>query len=136
MSDKYKQITTAKVATFITEFEVAINKGKSSGVSAGDIATLYSSVEIKDPDSGDKLGSVRVPRGNFKVQIVAERYSTIVITDRADTDSKNPARVRALKKIVQKEQLAWDDPPLNSVVLGIGDEVLVRRMNEPDEPPF
>jgi hypothetical protein len=134
----FEEIATGKVATFISETELAFNVGSKAGVKADDVVTLFERVEIKDPDSKKVLGAVRVPRLTLKVNIVREEFGTCVVTDREPMNSfADAARIRGLKKIVQRNLLS-DDVPANSVEVSVGDEVVIRRreMAETSEPPF
>ena len=66
-----------KVASVINEREIAINVGTTHGVNVG----MYFNVldiqdeEVKDPDTGEVLGSIERPKVTVRVAHVQERLS-------------------------------------------------------------
>ena len=66
-----------KVALVLSSREVAINKGSMDGVEIGMIFNIMVSkgTEIKDPDTGELLGSVELPKTMVKVTSVQDRVS-------------------------------------------------------------
>lgn len=137
---KYKDVTEAKLATIVTDTEVAFNVGEKGGVRTNDLVTLYDRVPVNDPDSGRPLGSVRVPRLNLKVYMVSENFCVARVTDRVKSRTASlfgdAATVRALKK-VRLAKGAWtgsEDDADAVVEVEIGETVMIRR--DLDEPPF
>ena len=65
----------AKVARVISEYEVALNAGAASGVAAQDIATVYRTIEIDDPDTGVTIGEVRRAAVRLEIVEVQENLS-------------------------------------------------------------
>lgn len=70
-----------KVANLITSTQIAINRGSRDGVLENSTARLYDLIEIKDPETGEHLGSVRVQRIRFAVTEVSEKYCLAVVAD-------------------------------------------------------
>ena len=66
-----------KVARVLNSREVAINKGSDDGVKIGMIFKILSTKgsEIKDPDTGEPLGSVDLVKTSVKVTVVQERIT-------------------------------------------------------------
>ena len=65
----------AKVAAVLSTREVALSAGEDAGVKEGDIATLYKTIDVTHPDTGELLGSVRRSRVRFVVTEVEPRMS-------------------------------------------------------------
>lgn len=66
-----------KVARVLNAREVALNRGSNDGVEVGMIFNILSSTgsEIRDPDTGELLGSVELPKTTVKVTMVQNRVS-------------------------------------------------------------
>ena len=66
-----------KVARVLNSREVAINKGSDDGVKVGMIFKILSTKgsEIKDPDTGERLGSVDLIKTSVKVTVMQERIA-------------------------------------------------------------
>ena len=66
-----------KVARVLNAREVALNRGSNDGVEVGMIFNILSSAgsEIRDPDTGELLGSVELPKATVKVTMVQNRVS-------------------------------------------------------------
>lgn len=60
-----------RVATFLDEYRVALNKGSNDGIKSGTFVTVRS--EILDPDTGEFLGSLH--KGNLVVTEVYPKFS-------------------------------------------------------------
>jgi hypothetical protein len=65
----------ALVARIISGSEIAVNAGSDSGVQKGDRVTVWRSVEITDPKTGDSLGSYLRAQLRLEVSLVDERFS-------------------------------------------------------------
>lgn len=66
-----------KIARILSDREVALNRGSSNGVEVGMIFDIVRSegLDIKDPDTGEALGSVDVPKASVKITTVQARVS-------------------------------------------------------------
>ena len=66
-----------KIARVLNTREVAINKGTDNGVEIGMVFKILSTKgsEIKDPDTGESLGSVELVKTTIKVIAVQERIA-------------------------------------------------------------
>ncbi|MCX2953576.1 hypothetical protein [Lentzea sp. NEAU-D7] len=65
----------AKIATVISRYEIALNKGSVHGVELGQKVHLWKVISVKDPESKENLGSVRVSKGVMEITDVQERFS-------------------------------------------------------------
>lgn len=67
-----------KVARILTDRRLVINRGRADGVQVGMKFAILSTVgvDVRDPDSGEVLGSMDVARTVVKVVAVDERLST------------------------------------------------------------
>ena len=66
-----------RVARVLNSREIAINKGSTDGIQIGMIFKILSpkGSEIKDPETGEMLGSVELVKTSVKVTDVQERIS-------------------------------------------------------------
>ena len=123
----------AKVATVISESEVAFNVGSESGVKINYSATIQRPVRIEDPDTHEELGTVLVPALKLKVSLVADKYSVGVVDELQD----NPDDLSTIvftrprrKRIVEPPSVAKTGV---SVVIGIGDRVQIESVSVKDD---
>ncbi|PSK66679.1 hypothetical protein B0E53_01319 [Micromonospora sp. MH33] len=78
-----------KVARIINEHELAINVGGDKGIAVGDKVALYRTIDVKDPDSGEILGSVDVRKLRLEVVIVEPKFCVAAITERQTGSGSN-----------------------------------------------
>ena len=66
-----------KVARILGERDVAFNIGASHGVRVGMLFNIVNieGSEVRDPDTGDVLGSIEIPKASVRITIVQERIS-------------------------------------------------------------
>lgn len=131
-----------KVATGISEHEIALNAGTNSGVQVGDIVTVFRNIEVKDPDTRELLGEVRVPVLNLKVNLVEARMSVAQVTDTRDSRDDDPwasSGYRTLVEVHVAEKSASKKEPETGadVLLRVGQEAAIDTSGGyADEPPF
>jgi hypothetical protein len=77
----------AKVARVLNETEVALTAGSSDGVDVGDIATIYRSTTVVDPDTEEELGVVRRPALRLEIVEVQDRLSVGRTFELVETDA-------------------------------------------------
>lgn len=65
----------AKVATVLNDRRLVVNAGSTAGVNLGDSVTLWSVVEVTDPDTKEALGVVKTPKLVLTVDEVQERMA-------------------------------------------------------------
>lgn len=66
-----------KIASILNDREVALNRGRSHGVSRGmefDILSNHAQ-EVRDPDTDEILGSIQRPKVSVKVTLVYDKMS-------------------------------------------------------------
>ena len=118
----------AKVAEILTDYRVALNAGTSKGVQRGAAATVYRIVAVKDPETGEPLGSVTVPKLKLRIVNVQELLSVAEITDRTGGDDGPygsltiSSQWKRLKRIATSK--AFEDP--DNVYVAVGDDVIVQ----------
>lgn len=121
---------SAKLAQIVTPTQLAFNAGTEKGVTKGDSVTLYKYVDVTDPDSGDILGTVRVPRLYLKVSFAEEKFC---VADVTDTVSDSPYAILAMGRSVKKVSTT---PAINHsdagevVVVNIGEEAVIRHTEQ------
>lgn len=132
--------TKGKVAAILSDRTIAINRGTAEGVSVGDTAQLFRVAQIKDPDTGEVLGSVRMISATFTVNHVQEKLCTANTADLMPGQG-GPALFPALqpreyKRVVDSSASGVSSSKGNSVVpVKVGQEVVVKFKGD-DEPPF
>lgn len=68
----------SKVVKVLNEFDVVVNIGESDGVKLGNKFSLIGLGEvIKDPDTGEELGVLEIPKGSLEVIHLQEKISTM-----------------------------------------------------------
>jgi hypothetical protein len=77
-----KSVCNGKVAALLAENQLAINCGSNQGVEKGDVVHVKRSVEIRDPDTKETLGSVLLQVVTLRVSLVMDRASVAYVTDR------------------------------------------------------
>lgn len=128
------KVIPAKVAGLISETQVAFNVGSDAGVSVGDIAQVVKNVDVDDPDTGDRLGTVALIRLNLKIVHVQERLSVGAVTDYSASSAATVlAGSRRRKKVGLVGDGVYDD---GMVKISLGESVIIKKPEPADEPPF
>ena len=127
----------AKVAEVLTRSEVALNVGSDRGVEKGNEAEIYEVRQIKDPDTKEALGSVRVRKLSLRITSVEKKMSVAVVTSSQETNAENmvsAALIRARHVITTDRS---ETKAGRIIYVRPGDPVTV-SISEPgdDEPPF
>jgi len=117
----------AKVARVMSATTIAINVGENAGVESGNEVVVWRHVDVKDPDTKESLGTVRLQNLRLTVSDVYERFALA----RVDTGSNILAGMFKPSKIIASSSRALDE---DSVSLGPGDEVSVFVADLPDAP--
>lgn len=126
-------IVTGKVATILSDREIALNVGTNHGVSLDDVVTLTELVDVKDPDTKESLGSVRLVKLRLRISMATERYSVATVTDRVTNTSPNQSRWVAAPFKAITNLPSQVSGQAGYVTVGVGEEARVSRA---DEPPF
>ena len=71
------RLIRGKVAEILSPLQVAVNVGQNHGVKPGMLFDILSKKGrgIKDPDSGEELGSVGLPKARVRISDVYEKFS-------------------------------------------------------------
>jgi len=128
----------AKVAAVLSSSEVALNVGSNDGVQKDDTGFIYEIRAIKDPDTKEDLGSVRLRKLDLRITSVQSKLSTAVATTYQD------AGPRASVTTVRRRKIITDDPSEEKkgeiVLVFVGEPVIIRRSDESkqaaEEPPL
>lgn len=118
----------AQVARIISGSEIAVNAGTKSGVQKGDSVTVWRTVEIEDPETGESLGSYLRSQLHLQVSFVEERFSLAEVKIEVPNFAANIFG-RQVKFITGG---GVDD---EHVALNVGDEVTIVTQDEPDLDP-
>jgi hypothetical protein len=127
-----------KVAAVIPPFDIALNVGSREGVEEGSIALVYFVVEIKDPDTTEKLGAVQYIRGRFRVSLLSDTYCVATITDPDFVASSsifytNLAPTPRLKQVIERGpgQRVDERSLAGTVAIAVGDPVYFEPVGAP-----
>ncbi|WP_121615258.1 FlgT C-terminal domain-containing protein [Virgibacillus halodenitrificans] len=76
-----------KVVKIIDENRIVINAGKKDGISKGQVLEIYEpGEEVKDPDTGESLGTLDYIKADINVQHIFEKMA-ICINDEVESYS-------------------------------------------------
>ncbi len=125
------EVARVKLATVISDTSAAFTGGAAVGAFVGDNVALYRRIDVKDPDSGETLGVVTLPKLRMRVTSVGPRLCVAVVTDRAP--STTGRGVPPLKTLTN-DPFAEDGPRV--VPVSIGEEAKITRASVDEEPPF
>ena len=124
----------AKVAEIISNNILAFNVGSDKGVATSDSAYVMRTVEVRDPDTGEKLGGVRVTVLQLRINHVQHKLCTAYVTSLQDEVVNNPLATRRTKKIVERRA---EEKTGVSVYIQRGDSAEIEIKDESsEEPPF
>jgi len=73
----------AKVATVLSDYEVALTAGRGEGVEEGQKVVISRRVDVTDPDTNEPLGSVLVPKLRMEIRSVQGKLSVAHVVERA-----------------------------------------------------
>jgi len=132
-----------KLATILSNYEVAFNVGSNEGVQEDDIATVFREVDVNDPDTGENLGKVLVPRIRFKIRLTQNRMSVgrsyeSVVKPSQEEDNEIPTvrfwvfTSRGTTKKVTDNVLEED---WATVYISPGDPVQIEHRKPPEPEP-
>jgi hypothetical protein len=128
----------AKVAEVLTRSEVALNVGSDRGVEKGNTVVLYEVRQIKDPDTKEVLGSVRIRKLSLRITSAEKKMSTAVVTSSQETNAENMVSAA----LVRARHVITTDPTEaragRIIYVRPGDKATV-SISEPgdnDDPPF
>jgi hypothetical protein len=155
MSSKQSQPIRGKVARILNSRELAINVGSKDGVTVGmkfDVLEPKGE-EIKDPDTGEVLGSLARPKVRVRVKSVQERLSVATTFKEYEvnvggvgssltaglegmgriSDLLKPPKYVKKVETLKTEEKTWEDLDEKESYVKTGDPVL-QVMEEPASP--
>ncbi len=131
-----RQIFDAKVAKVLSAHEIAINAGADKQVTEGSFVTVIDIVEINDPDTGDKLGSVRQNRLRLTIRVVGDRFAVArVIEPGSPGASGRPTLKRIVSGVDAMSGSPFGGSP-SGVPVTVGDLCTVEIKPTSDDIPF
>lgn len=123
----------AKLAAVLDDHLVAFNAGTNAGVSEGDTVRIYNTIEVKDPDSGSKLGSVSISKLRFRVNHVQAKLCVAIVVDFEEPSRQaNKLTPRRLKSVT----LDPSSDDAYAVYVKIGERAVIELSKGEEEPPF
>jgi hypothetical protein len=124
------------VARILNEREIVINRGSNHGVKVGmQFAVLDPDFEeLVDPETGDPLGEIDVPKAFLKTTRVAANFS-VASTFRTFTVGGGPLRSLLDNPVTQVEELETDSSTLKGErehrrAVNVGDPVVQARHDQ------
>lgn len=128
----------AKVASIISDSQVAFNAGSDDGVVEGAVIKLLKSTEVIDPDTQELLGTVSITKLNLQVNHVQEKLCVARVTDMqpsAEDSLTSITKIRRRKRVVSSP---FEEEPGKTVLVSIGEEARIElpSTKEDAELPF
>lgn len=114
MSDEELKKTLAKIAKVVDPFTVVINIGSIHGIEDGQKFLIFgeSDEEIKDPDTGEILGNIPIPKGEGVAVLVDEKMTTIKSIEREPP--KAPGQLIPLSAFAGVTYFPGEEKPFNN----------------------
>ncbi len=116
-----------KVAAVLGPQAAALNIGGDAGVETEDIATVYDVVQIKDPDTGDMLGEVRVPKVRLRIYIVQPRLSIGRTYEIVAQEEPSMWLLQGSSQPLQRITENQDATDWRSIYVKVGDPVIISK---------
>lgn len=93
MNEEYQNLP--KVIKLLDPYQIVINRGSESGIKLGSRFLIFrSGEELRDPDSGENLGSLEIVRGKARVVHVQAKMCTL----ESDEYLITPGKKRVIKR--------------------------------------
>lgn len=90
-----------RIAKIVDEYTLVINVGSAQGVKPGMKFSIYTPVEeVKDPESGESLGSWEIVKGYVEAVSVQERLSVCKSVSIAEEEEATPPRTLSEEMII------------------------------------
>ncbi|MFY1703539.1 hypothetical protein ACN28G_17665 [Micromonospora sp. WMMA1923] len=123
----------AKVATIVSEHQLALNAGSDQGVELNDVVHVIREVDVDDPDSNERLGTVRIVRLRLKVNYIQNKLCVAIVTDQYGRDESGVGTIAALlaaRRIRKVTSQHREGLPGEYCQISPGDTVVIKK-----EPP-
>lgn len=72
----------AKVAEVLSSREVALNVGIKSGVQLDSRVVIWRTIQVRDPDTKERLGEVKLEKLHLRVREVSDRFCIAITLPR------------------------------------------------------
>lgn len=118
---------SAKVAKVLGKYQIAINAGAEHGVAPGARVRLWRIEDIRDPESGKYLGSVRLEKLRLTVREVQEKFSVAEVS----APSLNFSSLIFSGK--PEKSISTNGADVDSVRVKVGEEASVSIPSRQDE---
>ncbi len=134
------KIIEGKVAKILDEYSIVINVGRNDGVTEGMVFVVFtqSSDEIKDPDSGETLGTLENVKDYVSAVHIQDKFATCVAKEvkripeegessgaqtlsgamMAESMSASPGGKIRTERLTVNTSLIAGIPPLGTITLG------------------
>jgi hypothetical protein len=101
-----------KVVAINTPYQVVLNVGRDDGISASDRFIVFGLGQmITDPDSGEPLEQLEIPRGRGKVIHLQNKICTIESTEITDT----PTTIKRTNKLTSSFAMMFPDTETSEI---------------------
>lgn len=144
-----KDLIKGYVAKILNTRELVINKGSSDGVKIGMVFTVYdkNGENIKDPKTGDILGSIKRPKVEVKVTLVepklciAQTFKSRRVNVGGSGSSLvgiaqmfQPPKYEDVFDTLKTDEKTWEDLSESESFVKSGDPVEGRVLDKPRTP--
>jgi hypothetical protein len=127
---------TAKISSILTEYAVVLNAGANKGIKENmRFEVLATAIQVKDPDSGEELGSLHYVKARVKVATVYEKYSVAESYETVTRDIFPFPSYLTTQTITKKLPLSSSVVPSMEKEVKVGDEVRQIVEEEKTEKP-
>lgn len=121
----------------LSDTAIAINVGEDAGVDQGNTVIVWRSVDVKDPDTGDMLGTERLQNLRLDVYEVQPRFSLARVETRGFSSFGGifkPSKVIASSnRVLDQEQVQF--AVRDAVTVMIDDSLLAASAADDELPP-
>jgi hypothetical protein len=114
-----------KVATILSATQLALNVGSAHGVSLGDAVVLHKTMEIRDPESREILGTVDIPKARLRVDLVQDKFCVATINERQGDQSRNLLHALNIAPLRQISETPVGTSSTDKVYVTVGERVVI-----------
>jgi hypothetical protein len=127
---------TAKISSILSEYAVVLNVGANKGIEENmRFEVLAPAFQVKDPDSGEELGTFHYVKARVKIVTVSEKYSVAESYETITRDIFPFPSYMTTQSVTKKLPLASTAIPSIEKQVKVGDEVRQIVEEEKTEKP-